>query len=62
MALAEEIPALNEALYTLDKEEMEFLSSQTGITDPDELKRHVMKVQDEIYTVSSLILIRKTCV
>ena len=42
---------LDDSLYRLDEEEIEFLSSQTGIQDPAEIKRHVVSVQREAYAV-----------
>ena len=42
---------LDDSLYQLDEDELEFLSSQTGIKDPIELKRHVVNVQREAYAV-----------
>ena len=42
---------LDENLYKLDEDEFAFLSSQTGIQDPEELKKHVLSVQKEIYAV-----------
>jgi hypothetical protein len=43
---------LDDSLYSLDQQEYEFLSLQTGIKDPEELKMHVLAVQEEIYKVS----------
>ena len=45
--------ALDESLYALDEAETQFLTSQTGVTDPEELKKHVLNVQAEIYAVRS---------
>ena len=45
---------LNESFYTLDSIEQEFLSSQTGIDNPEELKKHALQVQKEAYAVSRL--------
>ena len=42
---------LDETLYSLDEDEIELLKSKTGITDDDELRKHVMKVQADIYAV-----------
>ncbi len=43
---------LDESLYSrLDTEDISFLKSQTGINDDEELKRHVLKVQADIYAV-----------
>ena len=43
---------LDDSLYSLDPLEQEFLSSQTGIGDQEELKRHVLRLQKEAYSVS----------
>ena len=37
--------------YKLEKDEIEFFSSQTGIKDPEELKKHMLNVQREAYDV-----------
>ena len=42
---------LDDSLYKLDEEEIVFLASQTGIKDPIELKKHVVGVQHEAYSV-----------
>lgn len=43
---------LDESLYSrLDTEDISFLKSQTGIDDDEELKKHVLKVQADIYAV-----------
>ena len=47
-------PELDERFLQLDDEETAFLSSQTGIQDPDALKQHVLQVQREVYAVSTL--------
>lgn len=43
---------LDESYYVLEPSEQEFLSGQTGIKDPDELKKHVIEVQKGVYSVS----------
>jgi hypothetical protein len=43
--------ALDESLYELTEEERTFLKQQTGISDDDELKAHVFRVQAEAYEV-----------
>lgn len=43
---------LDESFYNVDDEETEFLMQQTGIRAPDELKKHVVDVQREVYAVS----------
>ena len=42
---------LNPEFYEVD---FEFFSKQTGITDPEKLKQHVIKVQAEAYEVNGL--------
>lgn len=42
---------LDESLYNLNEEEIEFLVAQTGIADRDELKKHVIAAQTEVYKV-----------
>lgn len=53
IAMGDQLWPLDENLYNLEEEELKFLSAQTGITDANELKRHVLAVQAEIYAVSS---------
>ncbi|KZT04788.1 uncharacterized protein LAESUDRAFT_682254 [Laetiporus sulphureus 93-53] len=43
--------ALEERFATLDEEELDFLKSQTGIVNQDELNRHVLEVQKEAFKV-----------
>ena len=57
MATTNQPAPLDESLYTLDDQEIQLLSKQTGITDPDELKKHVMEVQAEIYAVWDIVLL-----
>lgn len=40
---------LDPSMYDVD---YEFFSGQTGITDPEELKAHILKVQAEAFAVS----------
>ena len=42
---------LDEGLYKLAEPDYEFMSAQTGIKDPEELKQHIIAVQKEIYAV-----------
>ena len=44
---------LDESLYELTDEEESFLMRQTGISDPEELKKHVLDIQREVYAVSN---------
>ena len=53
---AESNPAfrpLDDALYKMDEQQLEFMKKQTGIQDPEELKKHIIGVQEEAYAVSS---------
>ena len=38
--------------YSLKGEELEFMQTQTGIKDEEELKKHILAVQAEAYSVS----------
>lgn len=46
---------LDDTLYKLEQDEYEFLSSQTGIKDQGELKKHVLEVQKDIYKVCRIV-------
>jgi len=43
--------ALDESLYDFTEEERTFFKQQTGISDDDELKAHIFRVQAEAYEV-----------
>ncbi|KIJ16052.1 hypothetical protein PAXINDRAFT_76025 [Paxillus involutus ATCC 200175] len=45
-------PRLQERYYKITPEQSEFFKQQTGITDDDELKRHILAVQAEAYKVA----------
>ena len=45
------LKTLDEALDRLDEADLKFMSAQTGIQDPEELRRHIVTVQKEIYAV-----------
>ena len=45
---------LDETLYKIDDHALEFMKSQTGIEDAEELKQHILAVQAEAYAVSSV--------
>ena len=45
---------LDESLYALSEEERTFFKQQTGISDDDELKAHILRVQAEAYEVCTL--------
>lgn len=49
---------LDERFYDLDDDEMQFLMQQTGIKDPDELKRYVIAIQREVYIIHPYPCIR----
>ena len=42
---------LDDSLYKMEEQALEFFRAQTGIEDADELKRHVLAVQAEAYAV-----------
>ena len=44
---------LDPSLFKLSDEEIEFVASQTGIKEREELKNHLLEVQREAYAVSS---------
>ena len=45
---------LDPSLYDPSREEVDFLKSQTGIKNDEELKQHVLSVQREAWSVSSV--------
>lgn len=47
---AVEVP-LDEQYYRLTPDDVAFLTQQTGITDPAELKQHILQIQKEAYDV-----------
>ncbi|KAI0374560.1 hypothetical protein BV20DRAFT_518721 [Pilatotrama ljubarskyi] len=49
---------MDESLYTIDDEALEFMKAQTGIQDPEELKKHILAVQAEAYQVFPYVCIR----
>ncbi|KAI0358977.1 hypothetical protein OH77DRAFT_1420493 [Trametes cingulata] len=49
---------LDENLYSIDDEALEFMKAQTGIADPDELKKHILAVQAEAYSIHPYPCIR----
>lgn len=50
-ALPRQPLVLEDRLYDLSDEEFEFYKKETGIDDPDVLKKHVLQVQAEAYAV-----------
>ncbi|TFK50833.1 hypothetical protein OE88DRAFT_1712763 [Heliocybe sulcata] len=53
------LPVLNADLYSLGEEESAFFKSQTGIADDEELKKHILTVQDKAYKVYPYPCIRR---
>ncbi|KAI0823142.1 hypothetical protein BC628DRAFT_1417830 [Trametes gibbosa] len=51
--------ALDESLYSIDDEALGFMKKQTGIEDPDELKKHILAVQAEAYAIYPYPCIRR---
>ncbi|KAI0374558.1 hypothetical protein BV20DRAFT_987955 [Pilatotrama ljubarskyi] len=49
---------LDEELYSIDDEAFAFMKAQTGIQDPEELKKHVLAVQAEAYSIHPYPCIR----
>jgi hypothetical protein len=47
------VPTLQKQYYRITPEQTEFFKQQTGITDDDELKQHILAVQTEAYKVRS---------
>ena len=43
---------LDDTLLGLDPEEEAFFKSETGIQDTEELKKHIIKVQEDAYKVT----------
>ena len=52
---------LDDSLYKMEEQALEFFRAQTGIEDADELKRHVLAVQAEAYAVRPRALPRPRC-
>ncbi|KAH9846619.1 hypothetical protein C2E23DRAFT_570651 [Lenzites betulinus] len=50
---------LDEKLYSIDDEALGFMQAQTGIKDPDELKKHILAVQAEAYAIYPYPCIRR---
>ncbi|TFK93027.1 hypothetical protein K466DRAFT_643031 [Polyporus arcularius HHB13444] len=50
---------LDEELYTIDDQALEFMKSQTGIQDPEEIKKHILAVQAEAYAIYPYPCIRR---
>ncbi|KAI0336236.1 hypothetical protein GY45DRAFT_592101 [Cubamyces sp. BRFM 1775] len=58
VVLAQSFP-LDARLYSLKDEELEFMKSETGISDEEELKDHILRVQAEAYSVYPYPCIRR---
>ncbi|EPQ55307.1 hypothetical protein GLOTRDRAFT_116242 [Gloeophyllum trabeum ATCC 11539] len=52
-------PDLDPSIYSLDEHESAFFKSQTGIPDDEELKKHILKVQEKAYKVYPYPCIRR---
>ncbi|RPD81612.1 hypothetical protein L226DRAFT_474830 [Lentinus tigrinus ALCF2SS1-7] len=50
---------LDETLYSIDDQALEFMKAQTGIQDAEELKRHILAVQAEAYAIHPYPCIRR---
>ena len=50
MAVDAPIPLID-GIYALDDAEFAFFTAQTGITDPEALKKHIIDLQTKIYAV-----------
>ena len=42
---------LDPSLYSIEGDALEFMKASTGIQDPEELKKHILAVQEEAYAV-----------
>ena len=42
---------LDPSLYSIEDDALEFMKASTGIQDPEELKKHILAVQEEAYAV-----------
>ncbi|QRV73733.1 hypothetical protein RhiJN_01747 [Ceratobasidium sp. AG-Ba] len=54
-----EPPELDESLYSLSDEELKFYLAWTGISDEDELKRHILDIQARAYKIFPYPCIRR---
>ncbi|TFK40028.1 hypothetical protein BDQ12DRAFT_680236 [Crucibulum laeve] len=52
-------PALDEGFYSLKPDELAFFKTQTGISDPEELKCHIIEVQKKAYEIYGYPCIRR---
>ncbi|KZT13254.1 uncharacterized protein LAESUDRAFT_719592 [Laetiporus sulphureus 93-53] len=51
--------SLDERYYDLEEDELAFFKSQTGIQDEEELKQHIMKVQEDAFEIHPYPCIRR---
>ncbi|KZT13253.1 uncharacterized protein LAESUDRAFT_719587 [Laetiporus sulphureus 93-53] len=51
--------SLDERYYDLEADELAFFKSQTGIQDEEELKQHIMKVQEDAFEIYPYPCIRR---
>ena len=60
MADSNQSPAhpLDEGHYVINDEALEFMKSQTGIKDAEELKKHIIQVQTDACVVSPRFMSR----
>ncbi|KAF9238203.1 hypothetical protein BU15DRAFT_75364 [Melanogaster broomeanus] len=56
---ADNVPPLQEQYYGLTPEQAEFFKQKTGISEDDELKRHILAIQEEAYKVAPYPCIMK---
>lgn len=61
MAFTSSTP-LDPNLYGLDPDALEFFQQQTGITEEDDLKRHILVVQAKAFAVSDAFHQRRSSV
>ncbi|KAI0662436.1 hypothetical protein C8Q70DRAFT_1088892 [Cubamyces menziesii] len=50
---------LDPSLYSIEGDALEFMKASTGIQDPEELKRHILAVQEEAYAIFPYPCIRR---
>ncbi|KAH9846620.1 hypothetical protein C2E23DRAFT_890709 [Lenzites betulinus] len=56
---SEKPQSLDEKYYSIDDEALGFMQTQTGIEDPDELKKHIVSIQAEAYAIYPYPCIRR---
>ncbi|KAI0336237.1 hypothetical protein GY45DRAFT_1316357 [Cubamyces sp. BRFM 1775] len=50
---------LDPSLYSIEDDALEFMKASTGIQDPEELKKHILAVQEEAYAIFPYPCIRR---